>query len=33
MTIHIDSDCKCHVSPGEGLITVETDTIYTGATK
>lgn len=25
MTIYIDSDCKCHTSPGEGLISVETD--------
>lgn len=25
MTIYIDSDYKCHVSPGEGLISVETD--------
>lgn len=25
MTIYIDSDFKCHVSPGEGLTAVETD--------
>ena len=25
MTIYIDSDYKCHVSPGEGLTAVETD--------
>lgn len=25
MTIYIDSDYKCHVSPGDGLVTVETD--------
>ena len=25
MTIYIDSDYKCHVSPGEGLTSVETD--------
>lgn len=25
MTIYIDSDCKCHTLPGEGLISVETD--------
>ena len=25
MTIYIDADCKCHTSPGEGLIAVETD--------
>ncbi len=29
MTIYIDSDYKCHVSPGTGLIPVETD-IFTG---
>lgn len=26
MTIYIDSDYKCHTSPGEGLTEVETDT-------
>ena len=26
MTIYIDSDYKCHVSPGEGLTAMETDT-------
>lgn len=25
MTIYIDSDCKCHTAPGEGLTAVETD--------
>lgn len=25
MTIYIDSEYKCHVSPGEGLTAVETD--------
>ena len=25
MTIYIDSDYKCHISPGEGLTAVETD--------
>ena len=25
MTIYIDNDYKCHVSPGEGLTAVETD--------
>lgn len=25
MTIYIDSDYKCHTSPGEGLTAVETD--------
>ena len=25
MTIYIDSDCKCHTSPGDGLTAVETD--------
>lgn len=25
MTIYIDSDYRCHVSPGEGLTAVETD--------
>lgn len=25
MTIYIDSDYKCHVSPGDGLTAVETD--------
>ena len=25
MTIYIDSDCRCHTSPGDGLVTVETD--------
>ena len=25
MTIYIDNDYKCHTSPGEGLIAVETD--------
>lgn len=25
MTIYIDSEYKCHVSPGEGLTSVETD--------
>ena len=25
MTIYIDSDYKCHASPGDGLTTVETD--------
>ena len=25
MTIYIDSDYKCHASPGEGLTSVETD--------
>lgn len=25
MTIYIDSEYKCHVSPGEGLTVVETD--------
>lgn len=25
MTIYIDSDCKCHTTPGEGLTAVETD--------
>ena len=25
MTIYIDSDCKCHTLPGEGLTAVETD--------
>ena len=25
MTIYIDSDCKCHTSPGDGLTPVETD--------
>lgn len=25
MTIYIDSDYKCHVSPGDGLTEVETD--------
>ena len=25
MTIYIDSDYKCHASPGEGLTAVETD--------
>lgn len=25
MTIYIDNDYKCHVSPGEGLTSVETD--------
>lgn len=25
MTIYIDSDCKCHTSPSEGLTAVETD--------
>lgn len=25
MTIYIDSDYKCHVSPADGLIAVETD--------
>lgn len=25
MRIYIDNDCKCHVSPGEGLTAVETD--------
>lgn len=25
MTIYIDSDFKCHTSPGEGLTAVETD--------
>lgn len=25
MTIYIDNDYKCHASPGEGLIAVETD--------
>ena len=29
MTIYIDSDHKCHVSPGTGLIPIETDT-FTG---
>ena len=24
MTIYIDSDCKCHTSPGDGLTAVET---------
>ena len=26
MTIYIDSDYKCHTSPGDGLTAVETDT-------
>lgn len=26
MTIYIDSDCKCHTSPGDGLTAVDTDT-------
>ena len=25
MTIYIDSDCKCHTLPGEGLTAVETE--------
>lgn len=25
MTIYIDSDCKCHTSPGDGLTAVDTD--------
>lgn len=25
MTIYIDNDYKCHISPGEGLTAVETD--------
>ena len=25
MTIYIDSDYKCHISPGEGLTAIETD--------
>lgn len=25
MTIYIDSDYKCHVSPGEGMTAIETD--------
>lgn len=25
MTIYIDSDYRCHTSPGDGLVTVETD--------
>ena len=25
MTIYIDSDCKCHTLPGDGLTAVETD--------
>lgn len=25
MTIYIDSDCKCHAAPGDGLTMVETD--------
>ena len=25
MTIYIDSDCKCHTSPADGLTAVETD--------
>lgn len=25
MTIYIDSECKCHVSPGDGLTAVETN--------
>ena len=25
MTIYIDSDCRCHTSPADGLVTVETD--------
>lgn len=25
MTIYIDSDCKCHISPADGLTAVETD--------
>lgn len=25
MTIYIDNDYKCHTSPGDGLVTVETD--------
>lgn len=29
MTIYIDSDYKCHVSPGTGLIPIVTD-IFTG---
>ena len=28
MTIYIDSDYKCHTSPGEGLTAVETDAFY-----
>lgn len=25
MTIYIDSDCRCHTSPGEGLTAVDTN--------
>lgn len=25
MTIYIDSDCRCHTSPVDGLVAVETD--------